>query len=281
VKRAAVLVAAAALSACAGTAPPTGPHGDGSTATGASSRPTRPSYTDLAEWEIVDLTRVLDASVPYWPGQKYFPFECWDLAKMEEVGAFSRAYRVPEHYGTHVDAPAHFAAGQATMEGIPAASLVGPAVVFDIRARVATDPDAALTAADVEAWEAIHGRVPEGAIALLLTGWGDRWPDIAAYRNFDAGNRLRFPSYGPDAARVLLVERGCRGLGVDALSVDRGIDDEFPVHRLGSGLGRWFLENAANLDRLPPAGAFLVVGAVPMRGASGAQARVLAFVPRR
>jgi kynurenine formamidase len=265
VRSAPLLAAVAALAACA-SAP--------------SAPPAAPRFADPAAWEIVDLTRVLDEAIPYWPGTKYFRFESWDLARMAEVGAFSRAYRVPEHYGTHVDAPAHFAEGQATMEGIPATALVGPAVVFDIRARAAADPDATLTAADVAAWEEAHGRVPEGAIAFLLTGWGDRWPDVAAYRNFDERDRLRFPSFGPDAARVLLVERGCRGLGVDALSVDRGIDEEFPVHRLGSGLGRWFLENAANLERLPPAGAFVVVGAVPMRGASGAQARVLAFVPR-
>jgi kynurenine formamidase len=227
----------------------------------------------------VDCTRVLDASIPYWPGQRYFPFETWDLARFEEVQAYSRAYRVPEHYGTHVDAPVHFAPGQASVEGIPIESLVGPAVVLDIRERAARDPDAGLGAAEVDAWEERNGRVPEGAIALLLTGWGERWGDPAAYRNFDGEGRLRFPSYALDGARRLLVDRGCRGLGVDALSVDRGIDDGFPVHRLGSRMGRWFLENVANLDRLPPAGAWVVVAPVPMRGASGAQARVLALLP--
>ena len=229
----------------------------------------------------MDLTRTLDASIPYWPGAKYFPFECWDLARFEEVRAFSRAYRVPEHYGTHVDAPIHFAPGQASVEGIPLERFVGPAVVFDIRERAARDPDAILTEEDVAAWEALHGPVPEGAVALLLTGWGSRWDSPERYRNFDPEGRLRFPSYGPGAARALLAERGCVGLGVDALSVDRGIDDGFPVHRLGSGMGRWFAENLANLDRLPPAGAVVFAAPVPMRGASGAQVRAFAIVPAR
>ncbi len=228
---------------------------------------------------LVDLTHVLDERVPYWPGARYFPFEAWDLARFEEVRAFSRAYRMPEHYGTHVDAPAHFAEGQPTMEGIPAGRLLGPAVLFDIADRASRDPDAMLTVEDVEAWEAIHGRVPEGAVAILRTGWERRWDSPEAYRNFDGDGRLRFPSYGLAAARRLLVDRGCAGLCVDALSVDRGVDGEFPVHRLGCGMGRWFAENLANLDRLPPSGAVVIVAPIPIRGASGAQARILAFLP--
>ncbi len=261
-----------ALPACAGV------PGIGA-ATCASDVPFPDLAAALRTWEAVDLTHPLDASVPYWPGSKYFPFEAWDLAKWEEVRAFSRAYRVPEHYGTHVDAPIHFAEGQAAMEAVPVTAFYGPAVVFDIRAKAAADPDAALTAEDVAAWEREHGRVPEGAIALLRTGWEERWGSVEAYRNFDENGELRFPSYGIDAARVLLVERGCKGLCVDGLSVDRGVDPGFPVHRLGSGMGRWFAENLANLGRLPPAGAVVFVLPVPLRGGSGAQARAVAFLP--
>lgn len=272
-RRAAVLAALLA-SACAappGAAPVAAPP------SGAAG--TADLLAALRTWTVVDLTWPLDERVPYWPGLKYFPFEAWETARFEEVSAFSRAYRVPEHCGTHLDAPNHFAPGQASIDEVPPGRLFGPAVVFDISDRAAGDPDATLTAADVDAWEALHGRVPEGAIALLRTGWAARWGDPAAYRNFDGEGLLRFPSFGLDAARRLLVERGCVGLGVDALSVDLGRDGEFPVHRLGSGLGRWFAENLANLDRLPPAGAVVVALPVPLRGGSGAQARVLAFLP--
>jgi kynurenine formamidase len=266
---AAALALACALPACAAPgpdAPPPAPPGE-------------PGFPGA--WTLVDLTHVLDGGIPYWPGAKYFPFESWDLARYEEVRAFSRAYRVPEHYGTHVDAPVHFAPGQASVEAVPLDRFAGPAVVFDLRARAASDPDAGLTAADVDAWEAVHGRVPEGAVAVLRTGWEARWGAPEAYRNWGPDGRLRFPSYALDGARRLLVDRGCRGLCVDALSVDRGADEEFPVHRLGSGMGRWFAENVANLERLPPAGAWIFAAPVPIRGASGAQARVFALVPPR
>ncbi len=251
---------------------------------GPPAPPTPPPPPDLLaafrSCEVVDLTHVLDASVPYWPGAKYFPLETWDLARFEEVRAFSRAYRVPEHYGTHVDAPAHFAPGRPTVEAIPVESCLGPAVVFDLRGRAAADQDAGLTAEDVDAWEAAHGPVPPGAIAFLLTGWADRWESPDRYRNFDLEGRLRFPSYALSGARRLLVDRGCVGLAVDCLSVDRGVDPEFPVHRMGNGMGRWFLENVANLERLPPAGALVVAAPIPLRGGSGSQVRALALVPR-
>ena len=264
----AAALAGAALPALAGcrTAPPPAAPPD--------------AWAAFRGMDIVDCTHPLDAKVPYWPGAKYFPLETWDLAKFEEVRAFSRAYRVPEHYGTHVDAPVHFAPGQPSVEAIPPEALVGPAVVFDLRGRAAADPDAALEAEDVDAWEAEHGPVPDGAIACLVTGWAERWGDAARYRNFDPEGRLRFPSYALSAGRRLLVDRRCRGLVVDGLSVDRGIDAEFPVHRLGNGMGRWFVENAANLDRLPATGAVIVAAPIPLRGGSGGQARVLAFVPR-
>ena len=248
---------------------------------GCAAAPAGPAdpFAGLRDATVVDLTHPLGPETPYWPGAKYFPFEAWALATFEEVQAFSRAYRVPEHYGTHVDAPVHFAEGQATMEAVPVDRFLGPAVVFDIAERAAKDPDAVLEVADVDAWEAAHGRVPEGAIALLRTGWGKRWGDAEAYRNLDASGRLRFPSYGLAAARRLLVERGVKGLGVDLLSVDRGIDEEFPVHRLGNGMGLWFAENLANLDRLPPAGAWVVIAPIPLRGGSGAQARAFALLP--
>src|SRR5256885_3517297 len=33
--------------------------------------------------------------------------------------------------------------------------------------------------ADITAWESAHGAIPRGAIVLIRTGWGSRWPDRA------------------------------------------------------------------------------------------------------
>src|SRR5262245_37498004 len=60
----------------------------------------------------IDLTWPLGPETPYWPGGKYQPFHAEVIATLEADGVYSRSYCTPEHLGTHVDAPNHFAAGQ-------------------------------------------------------------------------------------------------------------------------------------------------------------------------
>ena len=54
---------------------------------------------------------------------------------------------------------------------IPVDRLIGRAVVIDISAKAAVDPDYTLTPEDVTAWEAINGTIARGWIVLLRTGW--------------------------------------------------------------------------------------------------------------
>jgi kynurenine formamidase len=162
----------------------------------------------------------------------------------------------------------------------------------DIRDKTAADPDYALTGADVLTWEGRHGQVRAGSVVLLYTGWQEKWKDPAAYLNPDASGNLHFPGFGTDAARFLLAERGIAGLGIDTHGVDGGRDTTFGVNAqvlaqgriLAQGTGcperpRVVLENLANLDRLPPTGATLVIGVLRLRGGSGSPVSVMAFVP--
>jgi kynurenine formamidase len=47
-----------------------------------------------------------------------------------------------------------------------------------------------------------------------------------------------------------------------------------------NGADRFHLENVANVDRLPPIGAFLIVAPIKIKGGSGGQVRIFAVVPR-
>src|SRR6267142_4052861 len=80
----------------------------------------------------------------------------------------------------------------------------------------AADADHRLTVEELKAWEARHGRIAEGTIVLLRTGWSARWPDKKRYLGDDTpgdASRLHFPSYGADAVRVLVAD--VAALGVD------------------------------------------------------------------
>ena len=89
---------------------------------------------------------------------------------------------------------------------------------------------------------------------------------------------MHFPGIHPEAAEWLLKERSVAGLAVDTLSLDHGPSRDFKTHSAWLPAGRWGIENIANLDKVPPAGATLVVGAPKVKGASGAPARVFALV---
>jgi kynurenine formamidase len=226
---------------------------------------------------VVDLSYAISDAMPQWPGDAK-SFEASTDCNIEKDGFFARSFWMLEHYGTHLDAPAHFIAGGTTVEAIPAERLLGPAVVLDVRDAVAANPDYELPAGRVTAWESEHARIPRGAIVLLRTGWASRWPDSDRYRNQDAAGTMHFPGFGPDAVRIL-IQREVSGIGCDAMSVDPGQSREYPVHRVALGAGLYQLENLADLSALPEIGALLIVAPIKLERGSGAPCRVFALLP--
>lgn len=226
---------------------------------------------------VVDMSYAISDKLPTWPGDEH-AFEAKVVATPEKDGYFARSFWMLEHFGTHMDAPAHFPPGKLTLDRIPVTHFFGPAAVIDVREAVAKETDYRLTSARVEKWEAAHGRIPRGAIVLLRTGWSSRWPDQARYRNSDANGVMHFPGYSVEAAK-LLVARGAVGLGIDTLSVDYGPSKEFEVHHIDLPAGLFNLENVANEDQLPENGAFVIAAPIKLEGGSGGAVRIFAILP--
>jgi kynurenine formamidase len=231
----------------------------------------------LGRMRIIDLSHALNDSSPQWPGDTQ-SFWTRTESSIEHDGYFARTFWAREHYGTHLDAPAHFSPGTATVDQIPAERLFGPAVGFDVRAAAAVDADFELSAADVERWEAAHGRIAAGSIVLLRTGWAARWHNAADYTNQDEAGIMHFPGFGKTAVETF-IEREISGIGTDAMSVDPGRSVNFPVHHLALNAGLYHLENLAELGAIASTGALLVVAPLKLQGGSGAPCRVFAFVP--
>jgi len=226
---------------------------------------------------VLDLSYAINDKLVPWPGDEKF-FEATVNASVEKNGYFTRSFWMLEHYGTHLDAPAHFPPGKTTVDQIPVKHLFGPAVVIDVRPESGKDADYQLVAARVEEWEQRHRRIPEGAIVLLRTGWASRWPDVRKYRNQDAQGKMHFPGFSPESAR-LLIERKVSGLGCDTLSIDHGASRDYAVHHLALGAGLYQLENLTDLSELPETGAFLIVAPIKLEGGSGGPLRVFALLP--
>jgi kynurenine formamidase len=180
-----------------------------------------------------------------------------------------------------MDAPVHFASGGQPLDQVPVRQLIGPGVVLDVREKAAADSDYRLSVADVEAWEKASGAIEAGAIVLLRTGWGSRWPDRKRYLGDDKpgdASGLHFPSYGQGAARLLVERRRVAALGVDTASIDHGPSRDFIVHQIAGAANVPGLENVARLEELPLRGAWIVALPMKIGGGSGGPLRIVALV---
>jgi kynurenine formamidase len=241
------------------------------------------TQTDAARW--VDLSHAYDADTVFWPTEEGFVLEP-EAAGVTPGGWWyaSNAFRTAEHGGTHVDAPIHFHAGGRTVDAIPLERLIGGAVRIDVRAACEADRDHLVDRADLARWEDAHGRIPDGAIVLLDTGFARFWPDRTRYMGTDARGAagvaaLHFPGLDPEAARWLVEERAIAAVGLDTPSIDHGPSKDFRTHRVLSAAGVPAFENVAGLDGLPARGFEVIALPMKIRGGSGGPLRIVARVP--
>ena len=110
--------------------------------------------------QIVDLTMPLSHGMDAFPGEPTARFT--RFSSIEDGGIEMWNADLFSQLGTHVDAPSHFLAGGATVESLPLAHGIGPAVVVDLDAgapidRVALAPHEA--------------RARSARRVVLRTGW--------------------------------------------------------------------------------------------------------------
>jgi kynurenine formamidase len=224
---------------------------------------------------VVDLTHTMSPAFPTFfgvPGielQKQFDYK--------KDGFNLNWWRIIEHAGTHLDAPIHFSENGSTVEKLMVENLVAPLAVVDIRARAAKDSDTMLTREDLAVYEKKYRRLPDGCCVAMLSGWGEYVGDAAKFTGKSDGV-FHFPGFSPEAAEWLIKERKAVGIAVDTLSLDPGPSKDFKVHHAWLPTGRWGLENVANLDKVPAAGATLVVGVAKVKDATGGPTRLMALI---
>ncbi|WP_394428796.1 cyclase family protein [Streptomyces sp. SGAir0957] len=241
--------------------------------------------------EIVDLTAPLSSGTPVLELPPEFGqtarFELEEISRYDERGPawYWNNFRTGEHTGTHFDAPNHWVTGKegADIASVPAGRLVAPVVVADFSDEAAKDPDFLVEVADLQAWERRHGALPDGGWLLLRTGWSSRSHAQEPFLNADE-NGPHTPGLSAECARWVAERTPVIGLGVETVGTDagraHGFEPPFPCHSYLMGSGKYGLTQLRNLHRLPPTGAVLLTGPLPIVSGSGAPARVLALVER-
>ncbi|MCH8121969.1 MAG: cyclase family protein [Bacteroidetes bacterium] len=250
------------------------------------SEPSDETPYSFPDGTIVDLSYAFGSDTIYWPTADGFE-RTTEFEGRTESGYYYSAYtfRTAEHGGTHLDAPIHFSEGGQTTDTIPLDHLMGDAVVIDVTEAAAADRDYLVSTADIEAWESEHGAIPDGAIVLIRTGYGQYWPDAEAYlgtaeRGADAIPLLHFPGLDPKAAKWLVENRSIHALGIDTASIDYGQSTLYETHQILLGENIPGFENLANLDQLPESGSVVIALPMKIEGGSGGPLRIVAIVGR-
>jgi kynurenine formamidase len=227
------------------------------------------------EARVVDLGHPITSSDPSWDGKP--AFERSVVATFDKDGYAGGKIVVEEHFGTHVDAPAHFSKSGWTVDQIPPDRLYRPGICINISAQAAKDPDYRLTRADILAFEARSGTVPAGSVVLIATGWDRFWPDRARYMNERNGVK-HFPGLSVEAVTYLAKDKHVAGIGIDTPSIDYGPSTDFEAHKVSMPLGVYHIENAAHLTDLPASGFTVIVAPINIAGGSGGPARLFAVL---
>lgn len=237
--------------------------------------------------EVIDLTAPLSETTPILklpePFGNTVPFRLEEISRYDDRGPawYWNNITTGEHTGTHFDAPIHWITGKdgEDVAQVPVSRLIAPAVVLDFTAEAAADPDFLLQVEHVTAWQERHGPLPEGGWLLYRTGWAARGDSQEEFLN-----EGHTPGVSVECARWLAEQTPIAGIGVETVGTDAGaaggFDPAFPCHAYLLGAGKYGLTQLRNLDRLPPTGAVVIAGPLPILGGSGSPARVIALVER-
>jgi len=226
---------------------------------------------------VVFLSHVLGPGSPVFPGDPVVSVR--PVATVPRDGYYLQTVVTGEQSGTHWAAPAHFHLDGLAADELEAGDFFFPAVVLDVRAEAAEDADFVLGRGEVEKWEANFGPVPAGSAVLAWTGFASRWDDPGAYLNADAAGVLHHPGFGVEVTRWLISERLVGALGIDAMGIDPGADTSFGANQVLLHGHRLHLENLTGLGEMPPAGGWIIVGGMRVRGGSGSPATVFGLIP--
>lgn len=240
-------------------------------------------WTQYSQWQTqcrwVDLSRELSEDTPHWHG---FPAMTADtMFTTEKDGFYVHQYTLVSQYGTHVDAPIHFIPGMRTVADIAVDEMVLPLCVIDLSAKVAENPDYAVTADDIRQWESVYGAIPEKAFAAFRSDWSKRKDD--ELDNIDADGQRHYPGWGVDALQYLVQERHVAAIGHETSDTDAAVlsaAEGFRSEPYILGQNCYQIELMTNLDLCPPTGAIIFCTFPKVKNGTGFTSRCFALCPK-
>jgi len=200
--------------------------------------------------DAIDLTVTLDDETPTFPDDP--EAEIADASTVEEDGYAVKRLTFPSHFGTHIDAPAHFFSDGRTLDDYPPDRFFGQAVVVDARGEDEIDVG--------------YGAVDGADVVLFRT---EHVRNIGEVDYYDDG-----PVLTEEAAETV-VDAGVEVVGIDSFSPD---EEPYPVHHILLGNDVLIAENLTNLGELPERGFRCFLSPLKIADSDGAPCRAVAVL---
>lgn len=210
--------------------------------------------------KIIDLTHPVTRGMPVFPGTE--PPIIEESCTLAKNGFREKRVCMFSHTGTHVDAPAHMIADGQTLDLFPVDHFFGRACVY----RHPTDAGRIIMVHHLQPLAAL---LVDAEYLLIATGWDKYWGKEEYFGDF--------PVLGLDAARWLL-GFGLKGVGLDVISADPMISEDFPIHLTLLGSNIVIVENLKNLTLLPADTCRFACLPLHLHDADGAPVRAMAIV---
>lgn len=209
---------------------------------------------------LIDMTHTITPEIPVFPGD---PAPV--LAKGRTLtadGCRTTLLSLCSHTGTHMDAPSHLLRDGRNLDEMPMSQFSGRATTLDV-----SDLGPVITA---DFLRAHHDDIYCADYVLFYTGWENRWGTESFLED-------TFPVPDEEAAHYL-VSCGLKGVGTDALSIDRLAGPQ-TVHTVLMKADAVILENLC-LEKVRDRKDFLFF-ALPMKFQNADGAPIRAFAELR
>lgn len=233
--------------------------------------------SSLKAAKYIDLTHTITPAIPVWKGfgpSRFAPSadprgRPYTYAK---DGFEATAYQLStDQFGTQLDPPAHWAPEYPAIDELPATYTLRPLAMISIVEQVAREPGYHLQVADIERWEAMHGRIPEGSVVMVRSDWSKDWPDP------ELAQRDVFPGVSLAALKFLHEQRHVLFHGHEPLDTDTTPTLEGEHWLMHNGYAQ--AEGVAHLDQVAETGCLLAIGYPKFQGGLGGYARYVAICP--
>lgn len=177
---------------------------------------------------VIDLSHTINKNMTtYTKDEK---IEIYNIATIEKDGFNEKLLRLCTHTGTHIDAPSHMINKGKTIEEFNISEFIGIAFMIDI------SNIKEVKISDLIQYEE---KLRNCDFLILKTGWERHWGTKSYFNDF--------PSLTEEAAKWIC-DFSLRGIGIDAISIDKFDSIDFEIHNIVLSRGKLIIENLTNLN---------------------------------